>query len=358
MELKDIRQEIDAIDGELVRLFRRRMEAVAAVAEVKRGSGAAVLDAAREEAVLARVAALAGPDCAEDARQLFTALMAISRRRQSAQLAAQAAGAEPPRPRDLVIGIRGLGLIGGSFEKAFRRAGYEVVDLKAASAEVIARCGLVVVCLPPLLVAPWICEHAADFAEGAIVTDAAGVKGVVCPAVEAAAKGVRWTYVGGHPMAGKERSGYANADADLYRGASMILTPFAGTPEAVLAKLKTLFAEIGFARFVVTDPAHHDEMIAYTSQLAHVVSSAYARDPLAGSHLGFSAGSFQDMTRVATVDPDIWTDLFLSNGGPLESVLTRLIDRLCEYRSAIRGRDAGTLRRLLAEGRAAKEASC
>ncbi|MGN0833598.1 MAG: bifunctional chorismate mutase/prephenate dehydrogenase [Kiritimatiellia bacterium] len=359
MELEAIRQEIDAIDGELARLFRRRMQAVAAVAEAKRGSGAAVLDAAREEAVLARVADLAGADCAEDARQLFTTLMAISRRRQSALLAAQAADAEPERPpRALTIGIRGLGLIGGSFEKAFRRAGYEVVDLKAASSAVIGRCGLVIVCLPPLLVAPWICAHAADFAEGAIVTDAAGVKGVVCPAVGAVAKGARWTYVGGHPMAGKERSGYANADADLYRGASMILTPFADTPEAVLGTLKAIFAEIGFARFVVTDPAHHDEMIAYTSQLAHVVSSAYVRDPLSGSHLGFSAGSFQDMTRVATVDPDLWTDLFLANREPLETVLARLIDRLSEYQAAIRGQDAETLRRLLAEGRAAKEASC
>lgn len=357
MELKDIRREIDAIDGELVRLFRRRMEAVAAVAEAKRGSGAAVLDAAREEAVLSRVAALAGPGCGEDARLLFSTLMAISRRRQSAQLAAPAAVAAPPHPRGLTIGVRGLGLIGGSFEKAFRRAGYEVVDLKSASPETVGRCGLVIVCLPPLLVAPWICEHAADFADGAIVTDAAGVKGVVCPAVEAAARGARWTYVGGHPMAGKERSGYANADADLYRGASMILTPPAGTPEAVVGRLKAIFAEIGFARFVVTDPAHHDEMIAYTSQLAHVVSSAYVRDPLSARHLGFSAGSFQDMTRVATVDPDLWTDLFLANRGPLEAVLARLVDRLCEYRSAISGRDAATLRRLLAEGRAAKESS-
>ena len=354
MELQDIRREIDAIDGEIARLFLRRMQAVAAVAEAKRDSGAAVLDAAREEAVLARVAALAGPDFAEDARQLFTTLMAISRRRQGVLLAARA---DAPRPRELTIGIRGRGLIGGSFEKAFQRAGYEVVDLKEAPPEVIGRCGLVIVCLPPLLVAPWICEHAADFAAGAIVTDAAGVKGVVCPAVAAAAKGARWTYVGGHPMAGKERSGYANADAGLYRGASMIFTPLAGTPEAVVAKLKAIFAEIGFSRFVVTDPAHHDEMIAYTSQLAHVVSSAYVRDALSRSHLGFSAGSYQDMTRVATVDPDIWTDLFLSNRGPLGAVLARLVERLGEYQTAIRGQDAGTLRRLLAEGRAAKEAA-
>ena len=257
----------------------------------------------------------------------------------------------------MIIGIRGMGLIGGSFEKAFRKAGHEVLNLKDASSAEIGRCNLVIVCLPPLMVAPWIVGHKDDFADGALITDAAGVKGAVCPQVESVAKTTKWTYVGGHPMAGKERSGYANADADLYRGASMIFTPFAFTPSAAVERLKAIFTEIGFARFVVTDPAHHDEMIAYTSQLAHVVSSAYVRDPLAAKHLGFSAGSFQDMTRVATVDPGIWTDLFLSNKASLDAVLTRLIERLGQYRDAIRGEDAAELERLLVEGRAAKEAS-
>ena len=257
----------------------------------------------------------------------------------------------------MIIGIRGLGLIGGSFEKAFRKAGHEVMNLKDASSAEIGRCKLIIVCLPPLMVAPWIVEHRDDFADGALITDAAGVKGVVCPQVEPVAKTAKWIYVGGHPMAGKERSGYANADADLYRGASMIFTPFEETDPAVVEWLKAIFTEIGFARFVVTDPRHHDEMIAYTSQLAHVVSSAYVRDPLAAKHLGFSAGSFQDMTRVATVDPDIWTDLFLSNKDSLDAVLSRLIERLAQYRDAIRCGDAATLKQLLIEGRAAKELS-
>ena len=248
-----------------------------------------------------------------------------------------------------------MGLIGGSFEKAFRRAGHEVLNLKDATAAEIGRCDLVVVCLPPLMVAPWVIEHANDFADGALVTDAAGVKGVVCPKIEPVAKTAKWIYVGGHPMAGKERSGYANSDADLYQGASMIFTPFAFTPSAAVERLKAIFTEIGFARFVVTDPAHHDEMIAYTSQLAHVVSSAYVRDPLAAKHLGFSAGSFQDMTRVATVDPDIWTDLFLSNGEALDAVLSRLVDRLSDYRDAIASSDAVRLRELLDEGHRMKD---
>ena len=255
----------------------------------------------------------------------------------------------------MTIGIRGMGLIGGSFEKAFARAGHRVVNLKEASAADIRSCGLVIVCLPPLMVAPWIEAHAADFADDAIVIDAAGVKGVVCEALAGLAQKVPWTYVGGHPMAGKERSGYENATADLFQGASMIFTPYEGTDPTILERLKALFAEAGFGRFVVTDPKHHDEMIAYTSQLAHVVSSAYVRDELSAQHLGFSAGSYQDMTRVATVNPEIWTDLFLSNREALEAVLTRLIDRLTGYRDALHAADAEKLRALLAEGRAAKE---
>lgn len=280
----------------------------------------------------------------------------------------------------MIIGIRGMGLIGGSFEKAFRAVGHEVLNLKDASSAEIGRCNLIIVCLPPLMVAPWIIEHADDFAADALITDAAGVKGVVCPKVEPIAKTAKWTYVGGHPMAGKERSGYANSDADLYKGASMIFTvsgfhgfkvsKFQGfevpglqglgasqRQREAIERLVSVFREIGFARFVVTDPKHHDEMIAYTSQLAHVVSSAYVRDPLAVKHLGFSAGSFQDMTRVATVDPEIWTDLFLSNKESLDAVVTRLIERLGQYRDAIRGEDAAALKQLLAEGRAAKEVS-
>ena len=255
------------------------------------------------------------------------------------------------------IGIRGLGLIGGSFEKAFAEAGHDVLNLKDASPEAIRSCSLVVVCLPPLMVAPWIKEHAEDFADGALVTDAAGVKSAVCGALAELAEKSAWTYVGGHPMAGKERSGYANATASLFNGASMIFTPYPFTPAEAVERLKAVFAEIGFARFVVTDPVRHDEMIAYTSQLAHVVSSAYVQDPLSQTHLGFSAGSYQDMTRVATVDPEIWTDLFLSNPQSLDAVLTRLIDRLIGYRDAIRSGDASALRELLAKGRRAKESA-
>jgi prephenate dehydrogenase len=246
-----------------------------------------------------------------------------------------------------------MGLIGGSFEKAFRAAGLDVRDLKAASSPEIGGCALVVVCLPPRLVAPWIKEHAGDFAAGAFVVDAAGVKGVVCRELADVARAARWTFVGGHPMAGKEVSGYANSDAALFRGASMILTPYEWTPPDAVERLKELLAPVGFGRFVVTDPAHHDEMIAYTSQLAHVVSSAYIQDPLAQDHAGYSAGSFRDMTRVARLDPDIWTELFLANRDALLVTLEGLVARLDAYRAALAARDADALRALLAAGRTA-----
>jgi len=256
----------------------------------------------------------------------------------------------------MTIGIRGRGLIGGSFELTFQFHGHEVLDLKGATAETIRRCEVVVVCLPPLLVAPWIREHADDFAPGTIVTDAAGVKGVVMDALADLMPHVPWTFIGGHPMAGKEVGGLENAEVSLFLASSMILTPFPKTDPQAVRKLSDLMRSIGFARVVLTTPEHHDEMIAYTSQLAHVVSSAYIRDELATNHVGFSAGSFQDMTRVATVDPDMWTDLFLSNREELDGVLTRLIERLTGYRDAIRRDDAENLRGLLAEGRRMKNA--
>lgn len=257
----------------------------------------------------------------------------------------------------MTVGIRGLGLIGGSFEKAFIAAGHKAINLKGADSSTIGSCDLVIVSLPPLMVAPWIKEHAADFKAGSIVTDAAGVKRVVLSELEETAKSAAWTYIGGHPMAGKERCGYAMSDAKLYNGASMILTPYDWTPAEKVEELKALMLSIGFGRVVVTTKEHHDEMIAYTSQLAHVVSSAYVQDPIASKHMGFSAGSFQDMTRVAVVEADIWNDLFLSNKDDLSKVLGRLIERLQKFKSAIDSSDSETLKAILREGKRVKELS-
>ena len=274
----------------------------------------------------------------------------------------------------MTVGIVGLGLIGGSFAKAATRAGHRVAAwnrTRATSERAVADGAaaavleedmtstagspdLYLISLPPDAVVPWIDAHQATFGRGAIVVDATGVKGTICAALEKYAFQDRWTFVGGHPMAGKETSGWANASADLFRNASMILTPYPSCGRDPLDALEKFFAGLGFSRVVFTTPQHHDRMIALTSQLAHVVSSAYIQDPLAQEHVGFSAGSFNDMTRVARLDPDIWTDLFLANRDALLVTLEGLVARLEGYRAAIASSDADALRALLSAGRAAR----
>ena len=267
--------------------------------------------------------------------------------------------------------IVGLGLIGGSFAKAAARAGHVVsavtrtppadapfpVCAVADGRPFVSAADLILVALPPAAVVPWIEAHADAFKDGAIVVDATGVKKTICDALRKYALQDRWTFIGGHPMAGKEVGGFAHASADLFRNASMILTPYPSCGRQPLDLLDGFFRELGFGRVVITTPAHHDRMIARTSQLAHVVSSAYVRDPLALEHAGYSAGSFHDMTRVARLDPETWTDLFLANRAALLDALNGLIDRLSEFKTALDAADADALRDLLAQGRAARLAA-
>ena len=266
------------------------------------------------------------------------------------------------------ITIVGLGLIGGSLAKAAIRAGHDVrgitrtpppdapfpVCTSAEGRPFAAAADLVLVALPPAAVVPWVEAHADVFKDGAVVVDATGVKGSVCAALRRYALQDRWTFIGGHPMAGREVSGFTSSSADLFDGASMILTPYPSCGRRPLDMLEDFFRGLGFGRVVITTPEHHDRMIALTSQLAHVVSSAYVRDPLAQEHAGYSAGSFQDMTRVARLDPDIWTDLFLANSTALSEVLGGVLERLSEFKAALDAGDAEKMRKLLAEGRAAR----
>lgn len=268
------------------------------------------------------------------------------------------------------IAVAGLGLIGGSFVKSFTKAGHEVLvwnrtrataERAVAEGQAVAvldddfsAADVIVVALPPDRVVDWIDAHQATFRQGAVVVDATGVKTAICAALEKYAFQDRWTFVGGHPMAGKEVNGWENATTTLYVGASMILTPYPSTGRGPLDLLERLFKGIGFARVVFTTPRHHDEMIALTSQLAHVVSSAYVQDPLALDHRGYSAGSFHDMTRVACLDPAVWTDLFFSNREPLLAVLDGLIARLGTYRAALASSDEAAMHALLAAGREAR----
>ncbi len=272
------------------------------------------------------------------------------------------------------IAIIGLGLIGGSLAMSIRRHtehtvfGYDIdpqVMLRAKAVEAIhddltedqlPGCDIVLVSLFPALCAEWIEAHADRFGKNALVVDCAGVKRVVYDRVAPLAAERCWTYIGGHPMAGREFSGFAAARADLFDNASMILCP---PPEASIEareSAKAFFLEMGFKLVRFCTPEAHDQMIAYTSQLAHIVSGAYIKNPLARDHKGFSAGSFLDMTRVARMNEVMWTELFLENNDLLLPALDDLILRLNEYRDALAAADPEGLLPVLREGRIAKEA--
>lgn len=274
----------------------------------------------------------------------------------------------------MTVGIVGLGLIGGSLARSIKvHTDFEVLGMDinpqtmlqanllgaidgTLTEDNLARCDVVLVALYPAAIVTWITEHQDAFRPGAWVIDCGGVKEAVCTPLNALAQGKPWHYCGGHPMAGREFSGFRYAKDDLFDRASMILTPPRDAGPEVLTWLKDFFLTIGFRRVQFTTPREHDEMIAYTSQLAHVVSSAYVKCPLAQKHRGFSAGSFADMTRVAKLNEDMWTELFFDNRDALLPEINGLIDRLTAYRDALAAEDHQAMKQLLREGREIKEA--
>ena len=257
------------------------------------------------------------------------------------------------------LAVVGMGLIGGSFYKAARRAGFTVAGLHHGETDGLGDADVVLVCLPPDAIVPWIRAHAPLFRPGAVVIDICGVKTPVCRAAAEIAKGQAWRFLGGHPMAGKEVSGFANATADLFDGKSMVLCPVADEPEdspspTGIPALRRLFRALGFAHTVVTTPERHDEMIAFTSQLGHVIASAYVQDPHMEASVGFSAGSFANMSRIATIDPEIWTSLYLADRDALLGALDGFLGRMRAFRDALDRRDDGAIRAFIAAGAAAK----
>lgn len=252
------------------------------------------------------------------------------------------------------VAVVGMGLIGGSFYKAAQMAGYDVLALHHGESEGLSRADVVLVCLPPDAIAPWIREHAAQFGRGATVVDICGVKAAICREMAKTPKPGGWRFVGGHPMAGKEVSGFANSTADLFVGRSMVLCP--ETPGDDVSALERLFRSLGFSRVVVTTPERHDEMIAFTSQLGHVIASAYVQDPRMAESVGFSAGSFANMSRIASADPVTWASLYLADREELLKSLDGFAVRLDEFRRALEAGDAAGLEAFIAAGAAAKRA--
>ncbi len=272
----------------------------------------------------------------------------------------------------MTVGICGLGLMGGSMAKAYAEAGHTVLgyDINGATLgyaalagitsgelneKTIPSCELIFVALYPVESIKYLEEIAPLISKNTTVIDLCGTKAKICEYGFALAKRYGFTFVGGHPMAGTQYSGIKYAKATLFKNAPMVLVPPVYDDIAFLDRIKKLLAPAGFGKFSVTTAAEHDRMIAFTSQLAHVVSNAYVKTPTAQNHKGFSAGSYKDLTRVAWLNENMWTELFLENKEPLLFELDHIIASLSEYRDAISKDDPDTLRSLLRDGRIAKE---
>lgn len=272
------------------------------------------------------------------------------------------------------IGVVGLGLIGGSYAKAYREntscrifgadkdsavvsAAVEEGTLEGELTEDrIPECDLLLVALYPEAIIEYVTAVADRIRPGAFVIDTGGLKRNVCQALFPIASEHGFTFIGGHPMAGKKTSGYKHSTGSLFKGASMILVPDDVTEFDTLATARAIFAPCGFGRITICSAEKHDEMIAFTSELAHIVSNAYMKSPTALQHKGFSAGSYKDMTRVAWLNETMWTEIFMDNRDNLIKELDSIIHSLGEYREALEDQDRKRLWNLLHDGKMAKEA--
>lgn len=271
--------------------------------------------------------------------------------------------------------VVGLGLIGGSFCKAIKRytahscwgldndpdtirqALNEGVIDAAVGTEQLEKAHLTIVCLHPQATLDFIRENGERFSAGNLVMDTCGVKEVIVAQCAPLLKGRGVTFIGAHPMAGREYSGFSYSLTDLFVGASLILTPDETVPSAALDTIRQLAVALGFTNIVLTTPLIHDQTIAFTSQLAHVVSNAYIKSPTLDNESGFSAGSFLDLTRVAKLNEHMWTELFMFNKTPLIHEIEQIMGHLEEYRQALLADNAAQLEQLLRDGRILKEKS-
>ena len=272
----------------------------------------------------------------------------------------------------MTVGILGLGLIGGSLARAYKLAGHTVyvknrdesmfsfamlsgaVDGKL-NEETIPECDLLLLAIYPDGSASWLEENAPLVSKNALVIDCCGIKEQVCARCFPVAKQYGFTFVGGHPMAGSQFSGFKYSRANLFQGAPMVLVPPVYDDMALLQRVKDALEPCSFGFFSVTTARDHDRMIAFTSQMPHILSNAFIKSPTATEHKGFSAGSYRDLTRVAWLNAGMWTELFLENRENLLFELDQYIDSLTQYRQALEDRDEARLYALLEEGKKRKE---
>ena len=270
------------------------------------------------------------------------------------------------------VGILGLGLIGGSMARAYAVAGHTVyaADLDESTLsfamlsgavhgrldeETIPACELLLLAIYPGGSAKWLEDNGCLVDSGALVLDLCGIKQEVCKRCFPVARKYGFTFVGGHPMAGSHFSGFKYSRADLYKGAPMVLVPPRFDDIDLMQRVKDAMAPCGFGMFSVTTAEEHDRMIAFTSQMPHVLSNAFIKSPTARQHKGFSAGSYKDLTRVAWLNAPMWSELFLENRDNLLFELNTYLDSLTAYRDALEARDGERLTALLEAGKKAKE---
>ncbi len=272
----------------------------------------------------------------------------------------------------MTVGIVGLGLIGGSFAKAYHEAGHRVLAYNRTATvtqfaqmanavdeeltqENINQCDLILLTLYPKACIEYLENMGAFISKDAVVIDGCGTKRDVCAACFPLAERYGWLFVGGHPMAGTHFSGFKYSRASMFKGAPMVLVPPQRDDMQLIERIIKLLAPCEFGRFSVTTAEEHDRMIAFTSQLAHVVSNAYVKSPTAAAHKGFSAGSYKDLTRVAWLNAPMWTELFLENQDYLINEVDTIIASLTAYREALANKDREMLCQLLDEGKKRKE---
>ena len=272
----------------------------------------------------------------------------------------------------MTVGILGLGLIGGSLARAYAKCGHTVYAAEKdetmfgfaqlagvvsgqLTEETIPCCDLI---LPAIYAGgsiAWMEANAKYISPYTLVIDCCGIKSEICKCGFALAKTYGFTFIGGHPMAGSHHSGFKYSRSNLFQGAPMVLIPPRYDDPMLLEQAKEFLQPCNFGSFSVTTAQEHDKMIAFTSQMPHIVSNAYIKSPTARSHKGFSAGSYKDLTRVAWLNPKMWAELFLSNKENILEELTFYIDSLTAYKNAIASSDEEALIRILDEGRRCKE---
>ncbi len=266
------------------------------------------------------------------------------------------------------IAIIGLGLIGGSVAKAVRRnSDIDIIGWNRSRESLtealhqniingiwdkksVLEAALVLLATPPAATIDFLKENASYFKPGTVITDVCGVKTSIVKECEPICKENGLYFLGGHPMAGKEKGGFLNSDESLFEGASYIITPTEQTKKIAIERVTKLAKIIGAREISVTTPEEHDRIIAFTSQLPHVLAGAYVKSPACLERKGFSAGSFMDVSRVATADEKLWTELFSLNAENLCAEIDTLIKNLAAYRDAIKNNDSKTLAALINEG--------